>query len=82
MQEAKIGTDKGIPHISAPEIVKYITDLEPLDYSDGFFELPAAGQLSSGLSLASVHFTMSRYRTLGARNSHRPSRSQQPCRII
>jgi fatty acid CoA ligase FadD9 len=28
VQEAKIGPDKDIPHISAPEIVKYITDLE------------------------------------------------------
>jgi fatty acid CoA ligase FadD9 len=30
VQEAKIGPDKDIPHISAPEIVKYITDLELL----------------------------------------------------
>ena len=30
VQEAKIGPDKDIPHISAPEIVKYITDLQQL----------------------------------------------------
>jgi fatty acid CoA ligase FadD9 len=30
VQEAKIGPDKDIPHISAPVIVKYITDLEML----------------------------------------------------
>jgi fatty acid CoA ligase FadD9 len=30
VQEAKIGPDKDIPHISAPMIVKYITDLELL----------------------------------------------------
>jgi hypothetical protein len=30
VQEAKIGPDKDIPHISAPVIVKYITDLELL----------------------------------------------------
>jgi fatty acid CoA ligase FadD9 len=30
VQEAKIGPDKDIPHITAPVIVKYITDLELL----------------------------------------------------
>jgi thioester reductase-like protein len=30
VQDAKIGPDKDIPHISAPVIVKYITDLELL----------------------------------------------------
>jgi fatty acid CoA ligase FadD9 len=30
VQEAKIGPDKDIPHVSAPIIVKYITDLELL----------------------------------------------------
>jgi fatty acid CoA ligase FadD9 len=30
VQDNKIGPDKDIPHISAPEIVKYITDLELL----------------------------------------------------
>jgi fatty acid CoA ligase FadD9 len=30
VQDAKIGADKDIPHISAPVIVKYITDLELL----------------------------------------------------
>ncbi|MCW2556163.1 MAG: oxidoreductase [Mycobacterium sp.] len=30
VQEAKIGPDKDIPHISAPMIVKYVTDLELL----------------------------------------------------
>ncbi|WP_368834450.1 carboxylic acid reductase [Mycobacterium intracellulare] len=30
VQEAKIGPDKDIPHVSAPVIVKYITDLELL----------------------------------------------------
>jgi fatty acid CoA ligase FadD9 len=30
VQEAKIGPDKGIPHISAPIIVKYITNLQLL----------------------------------------------------
>ncbi|MDX6245127.1 MAG: fatty acid CoA ligase FadD9, partial [Frankiales bacterium] len=30
VQEAKIGPDKDIPHISAPVIVKYATDLELL----------------------------------------------------
>jgi fatty acid CoA ligase FadD9 len=30
VQDAKIGPDKDIPHISAPVIVKYITDLEVL----------------------------------------------------
>jgi fatty acid CoA ligase FadD9 len=30
VQEAKIGPDKDIPHLSAPVIVKYITDLELL----------------------------------------------------
>ena len=30
VQEAKIGPDKDIPHISAPIIVKYITDLQML----------------------------------------------------
>ncbi len=30
VQEAKIGPDKDIPHVSAPVIVKYITDLESL----------------------------------------------------
>jgi fatty acid CoA ligase FadD9 len=30
VQEAKIGPDKDIPHISAPVIVKYVTDLELL----------------------------------------------------
>ncbi len=31
VQEAKIGADKDIPHVSAPVIVKYITDLQLLD---------------------------------------------------
>jgi fatty acid CoA ligase FadD9 len=30
VQEAKIGPDKDIPHVSAPVIVKYVTDLELL----------------------------------------------------
>ena len=30
VQDAKIGPDKDIPHISAPVIVKYVTDLELL----------------------------------------------------
>ena len=30
VQEAKIGPDKDIPHISAPIIVKYITNLQLL----------------------------------------------------
>jgi fatty acid CoA ligase FadD9 len=30
VQEAKIGPDKDIPHLSAPVIVKYATDLELL----------------------------------------------------
>ncbi|HZE15936.1 MAG TPA: hypothetical protein VE197_09640, partial [Mycobacterium sp.] len=30
VQEAKIGPDKDIPHVSAPIIVKYITDLKLL----------------------------------------------------
>ena len=30
VQEAKIGPDKDIPHVSAPIIVKYITDLQVL----------------------------------------------------
>jgi fatty acid CoA ligase FadD9 len=30
VQEAKIGPDKDIPHVSAPVIVKYITDLQLL----------------------------------------------------
>jgi fatty acid CoA ligase FadD9 len=30
VQDAKIGPDKDIPHISAPIIVKYITDLQLL----------------------------------------------------
>ncbi|HXA11873.1 MAG TPA: hypothetical protein VNW93_06745, partial [Mycobacterium sp.] len=30
VQDAKIGPDKDIPHITAPVIVKYITDLELL----------------------------------------------------
>ena len=30
VQEAKIGPDKDIPHLSAPVIVKYVTDLELL----------------------------------------------------
>jgi fatty acid CoA ligase FadD9 len=30
VQEAKIGPDKDIPHISPPVIVKYITDLQRL----------------------------------------------------
>ena len=30
VQEAKIGADKDIPHVSAPVIVKYATDLELL----------------------------------------------------
>jgi fatty acid CoA ligase FadD9 len=30
VQEAKIGPDKDIPHITTPVIVKYITDLELL----------------------------------------------------
>ena len=30
MQDNKIGPDKDIPHISAPVVVKYITDLELL----------------------------------------------------
>jgi fatty acid CoA ligase FadD9 len=29
-QDAKIGPDKDIPHVSAPIIVKYITDLQLL----------------------------------------------------
>ena len=31
VQEAKIGADKDIPHVSAPVIVKYITNLQLLD---------------------------------------------------
>ncbi|MBO0883294.1 MAG: thioester reductase domain-containing protein, partial [Mycobacterium sp.] len=31
VQDAKIGPDKGIPHVSAPIIVKYITDLQMLE---------------------------------------------------
>jgi fatty acid CoA ligase FadD9 len=30
VQEAKIGPDKDIPHVTAPVIVKYITDLQLL----------------------------------------------------
>ncbi|MDT5223326.1 MAG: fatty acid CoA ligase FadD9, partial [Mycobacterium sp.] len=30
VQDAKIGPDKDIPHVSAPMIVKYITDLQLL----------------------------------------------------
>jgi fatty acid CoA ligase FadD9 len=30
VQEAKIGPDKDIPHVSAPVVVKYITDLRLL----------------------------------------------------
>jgi len=30
VQDAKIGADKDIPHVSAPVIVKYITDLQLL----------------------------------------------------
>jgi fatty acid CoA ligase FadD9 len=30
VQEAKVGPDKDIPHITAPLIVKYITDLQLL----------------------------------------------------
>jgi thioester reductase-like protein len=30
VQEAKIGPDKDIPHISAPIIVKYVTNLHLL----------------------------------------------------
>ncbi len=30
VQEAKIGPDKDIPHVSQPVIVKYITDLQLL----------------------------------------------------
>ena len=30
VRDAKIGPDKDIPHISAPVIVKYVTDLELL----------------------------------------------------
>ena len=30
VQDAKIGPDKDIPHLSAPVIVKYVTDLELL----------------------------------------------------
>ncbi|WP_394328744.1 hypothetical protein, partial [Mycobacterium avium] len=30
VQEAKIGPDKDIPHVSPPVIVKYITDLQLL----------------------------------------------------
>jgi fatty acid CoA ligase FadD9 len=30
VQEAKIGPDKDIPHVTAPMIVKYITDLQLL----------------------------------------------------
>jgi fatty acid CoA ligase FadD9 len=30
VQDAKIGPDKDIPHLTAPVIVKYITDLELL----------------------------------------------------
>jgi len=31
VQEAKIGLDKDIPHVSGPVIVKYITDLQLLE---------------------------------------------------
>ena len=31
VQEAKIGADKDIPHVSSPVIVKYITNLQLLD---------------------------------------------------
>jgi fatty acid CoA ligase FadD9 len=30
VREAKIGPDKDIPHVAAPMIVKYITDLQLL----------------------------------------------------
>jgi fatty acid CoA ligase FadD9 len=30
VQEAKIGPDKDIPHVTAPIIIKYITDLQLL----------------------------------------------------
>jgi fatty acid CoA ligase FadD9 len=30
VQDAKIGPDKDIPHVTAPIIVKYITDLQLL----------------------------------------------------
>ena len=30
VQEAKVGPDKDIPHVSAPIIVKYVTDLQLL----------------------------------------------------
>jgi fatty acid CoA ligase FadD9 len=30
VQDAKIGSDKDIPHVTAPMIVKYITDLQLL----------------------------------------------------
>jgi fatty acid CoA ligase FadD9 len=31
VQDAKIGPDKDIPHVSEPVIVKYITDLQLLE---------------------------------------------------
>ncbi|WP_425182622.1 hypothetical protein, partial [Mycobacterium sp.] len=30
VQQAKIGRDNDIPHVSAPTIVKYVTDLQLL----------------------------------------------------
>jgi len=33
VQDNKIGPDKDIPHVSAPVIVKYITDLELLGFA-------------------------------------------------
>jgi thioester reductase-like protein len=30
VQEAKVGPDNDIPHISAPTIIKYVTDLQLL----------------------------------------------------
>ncbi|BCP05719.1 hypothetical protein [Mycobacterium paraintracellulare] len=30
VQEAKVGPDNDIPHVSAPVIVKYVTDLQLL----------------------------------------------------
>ena len=35
VQEAKIGPDNDIPHVSAPIIIKYVTDLQLLGFLNG-----------------------------------------------
>ena len=63
MQEAKIGADGDIPHVSAPIIIKYVTDLQLLGLWDGSTDVEK--QLGTHTSSAEVVSAMPEVAVMG-----------------